>query len=325
MIIICIESSHSRGMGHLYRMCYLAAEMRRNSRDFLFVLNQDTPSLELLKKYDYPYRVVDLETENWQAEVLRSEKIDLWIDDRLATSVQHSAILRNQKIPIVTFDNSGAGAELADISIYGMAQERNASQRGARIFVGLEWNLIDPQIYRYRRARSEIHSLVITFGGTDTFGMTPQICRAVRDIYPQITVVTGPGFKHDGELRISLEERPLANLIWKKNVPSLAEEFSLHDLAITAGGVTPFEANAAGLPCIIVATELHEIDNARLLSSFGGSIYAGFRDEFDVDLVREMPNVAQMSQRAMASIPIGTAARVAREIEALISSTEVFA
>ena len=39
----------------------------------------------------------------------------------------------------------------------------------------------------------------------------------------------------------------------------MAEEMSRHDLAVTGGGMTPFEANAAGLPCIVVANETFEI------------------------------------------------------------------
>ena len=318
MIIICVESSHARGMGHVYRMSYLAAEMQKRGLNFCFVVNPDIAALELLSAKHFPKITVDFESSDWQRIILKAHDVKLWIDDRMETDAHHSMILISHNIPIVTFDNVGPGAAFANLSIYGMAYRKQNNLQGKKILSGLKWNLIDPQIYRFRRQRTEMRSLVITFGGTDTYGMTPELYGAVRDIYPNITIVTGPGFQHHSQLQACIDEKPQMNLQWKKNVPSLAEEFALHDLAITAGGVTPFEANAAGLPCFIVATEPHEIDNAKFLAPLGGSIYAGFRHEFDRDIVRNKPNIAEMSNRAMSAIPDGAAERILAEILKLL-------
>lgn len=318
MIAICVESSHARGMGHLFRMSYLADEMHKRSWDFTFVINQDKAALEILASRNFPAVVVDYNTQNWLSDFLETRKIELWIDDRLQTDLYHSMLLKEHGIPIITFDNSGDGATLADLSIYGMAHGGKESLKGKTILTGLQWNLIDPQIYQFRRQRTELQSLVITFGGTDTYGMTPELYCAVHDLYPKITIVTGPGFQHDSQLESCLRDKPHSNLLWKKNVPSLAEEFFLHDIAITAGGITPFEANAAGLPCIIVATETHEVDNAQLLASFGGAIYAGFRREFHKDIVRRKLDILDMSKRAMTAIPDGAVEGILTEMAKLL-------
>ncbi len=96
----------------------------------------------------------------------------------------------------------------------------------------------------------------------------------------------------------------------KHGVPSMAAEFARHDLAITAGGITPFEANASGLPCIVVSTELFEKPVGRALQELGGSIYAGHRDTFRLPQIDAGLPLSQMSFAGMRNIGLGGVGRV---------------
>ena len=65
------------------------------------------------------------------------------------------------------------------------------------------------------------------------------------------------------------------------------EEFSHYDLAITGGGITPFEANAAGLPCVVIANEDFEIPVGLGLEKLGGTVFAGHYSQIDAKLLSE--------------------------------------
>jgi len=66
-----------------------------------------------------------------------------------------------------------------------------------------------------------------------------------------------------------------------KYVSSLIKEFSKYDLAITGGGITAYEANASGLPSLIIANEKFEISSGKYLDSLGSSIFLGFYDNIN--------------------------------------------
>ena len=85
------------------------------------------------------------------------------------------------------------------------------------------------------------------------------------------------------------------------NVPSLVALFSEYDLVITGGGVTCCEANAAGLPCIIIANAPHEVNTGKFLEKKGGCIYAGSYESWDasiLDKINEL-DLEKMSESGM--------------------------
>ena len=48
MIIVCIESSHQRGMGHFYRALNILEYFRSVHESALVVINQDKTSIQIL-------------------------------------------------------------------------------------------------------------------------------------------------------------------------------------------------------------------------------------------------------------------------------------
>jgi hypothetical protein len=81
--------------------------------------------------------------------------------------------------------------------------------------------------------------------------------------------------------------------------------------------VTPFEANAAGLPCIVVAAEPWEEKAGELLARLGGCRYAGPRGRIDFGVLDEALPLERMSAAALAAVPADGADRVAAELLAL--------
>jgi len=214
---------------------------------------------------------------------------------------------------LVSFDDRGAGAHIADLNIVAFPARADEELPGRRVLTGAQALVLDPAIAAFRRPREHLNSLVVSMGGSDTYGVTVQVAQALKRRGRDATVILGPGFAHERELAAVGH----GGLTIKRNVPSLAEEFWRHDLAITAGGLTPCEANAAGLPCIVIATETWEARVGQVLEQLGGSLFAGARNDIDFSFLDHPLAIAAMSAAAMHNVPYDGAQTIAREILAL--------
>jgi spore coat polysaccharide biosynthesis predicted glycosyltransferase SpsG len=171
---------------------------------------------------------------------------------------------------------------------------------------GLDYLILNPEIARWRRERSTLGSILVTLGGTDTYGATVKAVAMLRRQRRSATVVIGPGFMH----RATLDAELTPDFILKVGVPSLIQEMSRHDLAITGGGVTAFEAAASGLPLIAIANEWFEVPMARHLAGLGVAHYAGHHSELTPAAFELPRNIPAMSQSGLAQIHLSGADRV---------------
>lgn len=316
MYAFCIESSHIRGMGHLYRALNLADALSDLGIHCKFFINDHEVSQRILISRKYSYETVDLSDldSDWETDVIIKYKINLWINDRLDTDIQHAKRVKANNIPLVTFDDCGSGAEFCDLHIAALVLDNKKKLSGKTILRGIEYLVLNPEIYKYRRLRILHRKTIVTLGGSDTHGVTVKLVEFLAKHEKSATIVVGAGFEHNTELDKVLTK----NFEVKRNVPSLIQEFSSYDLAITGGGITAFEANASGLPCIIVANELFELPIGKDLESHGGAIFSGYHERIDFkSFIKELP-ISQMSQAAMDYVKLDGSHRVANAILNLV-------
>jgi spore coat polysaccharide biosynthesis predicted glycosyltransferase SpsG len=308
MIAFCVESSHMRGMGHLFRSCILARTFAAAGHSFKFYVGNHLAGIELLKRQGISFEIVPLDDydRDWESAAILKDRIDSWIFDRHRTDIRSVARIKAMGIPLTTLDDRGTGAALADLHFAALAFEADEKLDGKRILRGLEYLIIDPEIAAYRRLRTSAERLVVTLGGADTYGVTIKVMNLLSNAGRKATVVVGPAFAHEQEL--AREATPEFTI--KRNVPSLLQEFAQHDVAITGGGMTPFEANACGLPCIVIANEDFEIPVGRELERLGGALFAGHHSKLDPSLFSLDLPAPSMSKAALERIPIDGAARI---------------
>lgn len=315
MFALCVESSHVRGMGHFFRALNLASALGRAGQTCKILINAHEPALRLLEGAKMEHATVDLNDfeSDWEGRLIEDEGIHIWVNDRLNTDAGHARNVKRRNIPLATFDDRGSGAALSDLNIAALAFDADEELPGRRSLRGMDYLILNPEIARYRRVRHDVRRTLVTLGGSDTYGVTVKVVRYLCTIGRTATVIVGPGFLHDAELAAEL--RPGFEI--KRGVPSLIAEFARYDLAITGGGITPFEANASGLPCIVIANELFEIPVGLALAGLGSSVYAGYHAEFDQSvLTRELP-VEKMSRAGMAQIDLEGGSRVVGELMCL--------
>jgi spore coat polysaccharide biosynthesis predicted glycosyltransferase SpsG len=302
-------------MGHLFRALNLAGFLKDQGQDALILVNDHPRSLEILKGRGLRYQVVPLQDleSGWEEKIIKSNAISVWINDRHGTDLRHARRVKGRGAKLVTFDDGGSGAGEADLHFSPLAFDGRAEPQGKTVLRGLEYLVLDREIERFKRLRTREGSIVVSMGGSDTYGATVKVVRQLKAHGKRATVVLGPAFAHWRDLEAELT----SDFQVRREVSSLPEEFGRHELAITGGGVTPFEAGAAGLPCIVVANETFEIPAARYLQNLGCAVFAGHHTELDGEAFGRCLNHEAMSRAGMMHITTRGAENVCRALDAL--------
>lgn len=315
MYAICIESSHARGMGHFYRSLNLAEALRAAGHACIFYLNEHEPSRRILAARGWRYRIVNLSdtSSDWPTQLIRQDGIGVWVNDRLDTDLHQAQFVKASAIPLATFDDRGHGAALADLHIAALTFDPQEFLAGAVVLRGADYLILNPQVTEFARERKAPGSILVTLGGSDTYGVTVKVVNELKLRGLVATIAIGPGFAHADALAATVTP----GFTVKHGVLSLIEEFSRHELAITGGGITPFEANASGLPCIVVANERFEIPVGLGLQRTGGAVFAGHHESMQLPAELAALPLADMSRAGMHSYgPQGTQ-RVVAALEGL--------
>jgi spore coat polysaccharide biosynthesis predicted glycosyltransferase SpsG len=314
MFAICIEASHSKGMGHLFRMLNFANYLKKKGEKFLFVINDNILIRDILESHNISYEVVNFEDfdSNWESKIIHKYNIVFWVNDRLDTSVRHSLnISINKNTKLITFDDLGGGAKNSDINICGLFFNNNKLE-GKRLLKGIDYLILNDGIDKYKKERVEIGNILVTLGGSDTHGVTIKVLKMLKKNSIKATIHTSIAFEHEKELEKVLTK----DYCRISYIPSFIEEFNKYDLAITGGGITPFEANASGLPCIIIANEIFEIANGEFLDDIGSSKFIGYFDNVDESILSNLSilDINSMSKNGMAHLNTKAVERIYVEI-----------
>lgn len=298
MFAICIEASHSKGMGHLFRMLNFAKYLEQKKQDFIFLINDNEKTKEILTSNGYRYEIVALDDllADWEDALIKKYNFTYWINDRLDTKEEHVKNIKNNNIKAITFDDLGSGAKFSDINICGLFFNQDNLQ-GKKVFKGVDYLILNPEIDLYKKQRKSLKNILVTLGGSDTYGVTIKVLKLLKKYNIKATLHIGPSFEHKQELDKELTD----DFEVISFIPSLIKEFSKYDLAITGGGVTPFEANASGLPCMIIANEIFEVPNGKYLDSIGSSVFLGFHENIDESKFQDIEkiNLEKMSQNGL--------------------------
>jgi spore coat polysaccharide biosynthesis predicted glycosyltransferase SpsG len=315
MFAICLESSHSKGMGHLFRMLNFAKYLQIKKENFIFLITNNKKTKDILELNELDFEIVDLNNfkDCWELRILDKYKIKYWVNDRLDTEKKHVSNLKNGSYSpkIITFDDLGTGAVLSDINVCGLFFNKE-NIKGKKILKGVDYLILNNEIDLYKRERNIIERVLVTLGGSDTYGVTIKVLKLLKKYNIKATIHIGPSFNHF----IELENELTSDYEVITYVPSFIEEFSKYDLAITGGGVTPFESNASGLPCLIIANEIFEIENGEFLDSLGSSKFLGYHENINKELFKNIfnLNINKMSRNGLFQFNTKAIEKIYKEI-----------
>lgn len=316
MFAICLEASHKKGMGHLFRMLNFAKYLQQKEQLFIFLINENEKVKEILELNQYQYEIVKLDdiSNNWETTLIKKYNFNYWINDRLNTDEKHTKNVIQNNIKLITFDDLGSGAEYCDINICGLFFNKE-NIKGKKILKGINYLILNSEIEQYKKKRIQLKNILVTLGGSDTYGVTIKVVQLLKKYNKKANIHIGPSFEHSEILQNELN----SNYQLIKFIPSLIKEFSKYDLAITGGGITPFEANASGLPCLIIANEIFEIPNGKYLQSLGSSLFLGYYENIDETIFHNIKNldIKTMSENGLLKINTQAITNIYEEVKQL--------
>jgi spore coat polysaccharide biosynthesis predicted glycosyltransferase SpsG len=210
--------------------------------------------MERLQHHD----VVRLDQDN---TIVDTWGLDVVVLDRLDTDRQDVAWFLEKNTRVVTFEDQGSGAALADAVISDMYPV-GRKIRG-REYVGPDYAVLRPEFLavRPRPIQPDVERVLVTFGGTDPAHLTEKFTPLLTGDY-ELRVIVPPGR--------TLADLPAHAVIVDE--PHMAYEMSAADLVVTSAGRTLYEAAACRTPAVSLSQNHRE---ARHLHRGRAAVYMG--------------------------------------------------
>jgi UDP-2,4-diacetamido-2,4,6-trideoxy-beta-L-altropyranose hydrolase len=176
-------------------------------------------------------------------------------------------------------------AELTDSRYAGYVPEQCRQLLGPHYaLLGSEY----PQLHPLLPPRTELHRVLVFFGGVDSTNLTGRALEALSDpvlAHLAVDVVLGIQSPHRKTVAGQVARRPNTMLHCQQS--SLAGLIARADLAIGAGGATMWERNCLGLPCFVVAIADNQLPVAMALDQAGHIKLLGDAASVSVEKIRE--------------------------------------
>lgn len=290
-IIFRVDAGREIGMGHLVRCLALATELQE--RYFCgagFVIKNEDGVQEIIRERGFKVEVLpsDISREDEAGEVLKlaqnygADRIVLDLKEKL--SVDYIKRLKQIKIPLISIDNDGPGALLADVNIFPVMHfvpdKRWADYKG-KLYYGPEYVILRRQFLKdYPCPDNKVPDILITMGAGDTENLTGKVLSAILPIPDiHITVVLGKFFAHYEKIKKMIAGRD--NITVYQDVKNMAEVMAKADLAITYFGITAYELAKMGIPTMVIAHSKEDEINVEELAKL--DVYVGLGYYEDVD------------------------------------------
>jgi spore coat polysaccharide biosynthesis protein SpsF len=314
------------GYGHVKRMVALARALRdREGVGSVFAVNGSDDALEPIRRAGFAAMLIDGETLQTMIETHTPDL--LLLDGREGPSRAELAGLARFVRLTAVIDDASERRLAADLAYYPpvpQAEELDWSGSHCQPRIGWEWSLLgSSQTSLAPRPHSGRPVLLVTMGGSDPFGLTLAMARALFRLEPvfRARFVIGPGMAdREGVARQIAAMH--SNFETIEGAGDLATEFAGADLALAAFGVTAYELAAFGVPALYVC--LSE-DHARSASAFehaGIGLSLGVADVVSDDevaravwaLLNDSPRRREMRAAGLMTIDGNGPARIAADL-----------
>lgn len=289
-VLFKTKGGHKEGMGDVTSSLAIADEFREQGHEVLFIINNNQSVINLISQNDFEYRIAKRLVK--LKECIIGQSIDIAILNQMNTPEDEALIFKRNSKMLVTVDDTGNAAKLADMCFNVLYPIDNSYSD----FKYIALSLIFQQKHKIPKViKEQIEMILITQGGSDTYGYTPKIVRALYNIPINIgiNVVLGSNFSHYQELDETLHKAPRDfHIIEGKN--DLSDLMLQADLAISAGGNTLFELACLGVPTVVICGEPFEVETAKRLEKEGFCKNLGFGKHIDIkdisNIVNDMAN-----------------------------------
>ena len=279
-IVFYTYGSHRMGMGHIYRSIALikAFEKKCDGVSVRLLSKNYEDGIMKIKEFGYPVVQIPLDMSEQKeieycSSILQALQPDVLVTDALEITPTKMALFKEYSKYLVSIDDTGDGRLMANLAVNVLFQAP-ANDNDRAELRDLSYLILREEFCAPNRPAIAINPVVkrilVTQGGSDTYGVTIKIARALDKVDDSIEIILllGPAFKHEKELEAVLRESR-RHFTVERNVRDVASLFSRCDLAITGGGMTLFELAAVGVPSIVLTQEYKEIETIKRVHDYG--------------------------------------------------------
>ncbi|HBT87881.1 hypothetical protein [Desulfobacter sp.] len=269
MIIIRLDANHQKGMGHLFRMMVLSAELSKAGFKCRFAVRSNSVTETILEEKKIPYFSFSpdvLETDIIESIFSRYRVIDAWLYDLLDTAPEWIEKIQFTDTPVMCIDDLKGGPQKANLVINPICgcweNVRRRFKWKPNVLNGPEYAILNPELAELHPIEydSGPFKIGISMGGSDTHGASVAIASVLSPLdCPDLEFhfFLGPHFAHFQEIQTVLRDCSAAYKIHRA-VPDLLKELIKAHLVICGGGQTLFELLSLGMPVLALANEFHE-------------------------------------------------------------------
>lgn len=278
-VAIRADGSQEIGLGHLYRSSIVAKELADRGHAVTILtrtpshaarVNPESVAVESLPADGESSAVTDwIESENVNAIVTDSYDIDNDYQKQLADTGRAVTVILDDTRFRIHADVVVNG------NVYGPELEYDWEGDEPEWCLGTEYLLLREPFRTYasehRSFPDSVDDIVVTMGGVDRENRTPTVLRALDRFNLHTTVIVGPGFKTEGEIRATAAECS-SSVTVLEDPEDLPQHFRQADLAVCTLGTTTYELLATQTPIVgipdnetPIPAALNELDAAVIL------------------------------------------------------------
>ena len=328
------EAGPQIGFGHLNRCMILAGELRDYARAFFVLRPEDLWSGEQLNAREGDWQIIEF-SRLWSEQTILPAAIliDTRISDGLDVLIKTA---REKGVPVISMHDMGLNPLCSDIAVDGSIAASRHELPARRIFFGPAYMVLDPALResrrRHARIRNEIQSIFIGLGGGDARKYFSRVLEGMKlwaaAAEREVEVVGMRGFIEWGQEDFNKETlRPL-RFRWESNASNVFLRNS--DLAVTAGGLSAYEALCSGVPLLALSWDSLQQTTIDGMEEAGACVSLGAGDdlapEFFADMLgkidRDVEARKKMARRGIKIVDGRGSERVAAIIREIITNYE---
>ena len=336
-IVFRADASSTIGHGHVMRCLSLAQELHDSGARCVFVSRPDDGDLRdhIARSGFDQFPIADMSATTMSA-VLRAVGLrPSWlVVDHYQLDREWESEMRRDVRQIMAIDDRPRRPHDCDVLLdqnLSGTDDATIDDTGAQALIGVEYALLQPeyrQLRREARPRSgRVRRILITFGGSDRYGLTLSSLSAViantgGDV--QVDVVIPSTIQDRAAIEAAAGESTRVTL--HKDLPTLAPLIQAADLGIGAAGSTSWERLCLGLPSIVITLAENQVPIATALDRLGLAKWIGHATEAGAALPPAIATIAadglddQWSHRCLAYVDGKGASRVAAVLTASAST-----
>jgi len=272
------------GFGHLKRCMILAEKLRDCMRAFFVLRPDDRWSGKQLKTRGFDHQNIGF-SSLWRETAIRPAAIliDTSISDELDVFVQTA---REKGVPVISLHDMGLNPLCSDIAVDGsIAAVSQHDLQARRILTGPAYMVLDPALRESRRkpprAGKEIRTVFINLGGGDSRKYFSRVLEGMKiwvaNAEIEVEVIGMRGFIEWGQENFN--ENALRPLRFRWESGDAAGFLRASDLAVTAGGISAYEALCSGVPLLALSWDSLQQTTIDLIDEAGACVNLGAGDD----------------------------------------------